>query len=345
MRMSSVEIAPYRPRWAGGVAQLQQETWSADLARNRQYLAWKYRDNSIGARLWVARDGGEVIGLRGAVGLRWQKGATRLLSLSPTDAMVRPDRRRQGLFAAMIDAMVAATADVPLVSLSSQIVSSAGDQERGWRVVGSWRLAHRLLPHRREPSLATPFAVLDGHAGATLPGPIVIERRPRAAQMAALVARLSAREGRRARLGLLRDRRFYRWRYANPLAHYRFVFLGDQRLRGFAVLQLPHRSTQARANVVEWEGETPLDKALVLEAAMTWGDFAGLAVWNTHFADDEQAILARLGFGLFDHRSADRCGLHCPEIRVRHGRSSTAIRRLFEDGSRWQLPGIASDQF
>jgi GNAT superfamily N-acetyltransferase len=342
-----VEIVPYRPAWAAQLCQLSTELWSSDPARNRRYLQWKYRDNPVAARLWVARVGGELVGMRGAVGLRWQSRQTRALCLSPADAMVHASQRRRGIFRALTQALVAADRDQPHVNLSSYRTSSAGYQQLGWRVVGSWQAAHRQLRFRRQDSLApgdatgapTPFAVLDLYAPTTLPAQIALERRPRGAAMAALVARLADRQ----RLRPLRDRRFYEWRYRNPLRDYRFVFVGDKRLRAFAVLQFDPRFGAAHVNVIEWEGESAVDKALALEAAMTWGDFAALTVWASSFADEEQQILARLGFGQLDHASAEAHGFYCPEILVRPGRSS--LSRALGDPRRWQLPGSASDQF
>jgi hypothetical protein len=238
----------------------------------------------------------------------------------------------------------------PFINLSSHASSAAGYATQGWSSVGSWQVAFRRLAPRRRHTLApgqrgqpTPFAVLDIHARGELPGPITVSPRPRPAAMARLAARLSSG----APLGLDRSRRFYAWRYGNPLSQYRILFLGTRRLRGFMALQFSIRSACAAINVVEWEGESARDKALLIEAAMTWGDFESLRIWSASFTPDEQALLARLGFAVVDHAGAAAEGFYCPQILVRPAErgGTRGLARSLGQPAQWQLPGIASDNF
>jgi hypothetical protein len=342
----SYRIVPYCAEYRDGVARLQTEMWSRDIALNNRYLKWKYVQNPWAAPAWVALDGREVVGMRGGIGMPWRHGRANALVLGAADAMVDERHRHNGLFTALTKAMLSSLdSPAPFINLSSYLTSAAGYLKQGWRIAGSWQVAHRLLSPRRVDTFApgergrpTPFAVLDIHARDRLPGPITFSRRPRPAAMARLVARLDS-----SRLRPVRDRQFYSWRYRNPLSEYRVLFLGGAELRGFMALQFPYRSARARLNVVEWEGATAVDKALLLEAAMTWGDFDGLAVWAGSFSPDEQAIFGRLGFDVLEHRTAAPHRFYCPQILVRPGGSG--LDRSLSDSTRWQLPGIASDNF
>lgn len=328
-----------RPRLAAGVARFGTELWGRDLDRNARYLRWKYRRNPC----LVALDGDEILGMRGAFGMRWRRGTREADVYGAADALVRADRRRHGIFRRMTEALLSSFGPLtpPFINLSSWVTSAAGYVRLGWQVAGSWQVAHRWLSPGRRDTLSpgrrgepTPFAVLD-RAGAAASAGIRVRRRPDPALMEAIVGRTD--DG--TRLGPVRDRRFFAWRYGNPLVQYRFLYLHD---RAYMVLQFPLRSSRARINVVELEATTLDDKVTLLEVAMAAGDFSSLAIWSAGYSARERTTLARLGFQLVDHASAHLVNLYCPPILVRPG---AAFLRRIPPLTQWRLPGIAADHF
>ena len=72
----SYEIVKYTPEFKGQVVELQKHLWGADVALNAAYLEWKYEQNPYEDTplIHLALCGGEVVGMIGRFGGRWQIG-------------------------------------------------------------------------------------------------------------------------------------------------------------------------------------------------------------------------------------------------------------------------------
>jgi hypothetical protein len=158
---------------------------------------------------------------------------------------------------------------------------------RGWRVFSRARAAlRRALGH-------TVFAHLD-RAAARSPGPISVAAAPRPEAMAALVGGLPW-DG---RLRHVRDRRYFSWRFDNPLHEYRFLFWDDGALRGYLVLQRyrPRWADQEQVNIADWEATDERVQADLLTAALEWGRFRRIQTWSVGVPESTRTLLRDRGF-------------------------------------------------
>jgi hypothetical protein len=327
----SYACVAYRPALARSLATLHRAASTPGRAR---HFAWKYLHNPLGARAWVVLYRGSIVGAYGAYQLAWQGSDRRTQLWTGADAVVHPQHER-GAIAATLRPELRAT----LGPGSAPHSAGTRAEELGFRGLGRWAAAHRRFTARRDGSLVQTFAHLDRQDEHTLPRFIQVARRPHARAMASLLRRLGEAGGIRP----VRDQRFYEWRYQNPLAEYRFVYLRDVRLRGYMVLQHARDAAEGGARVLEWEGENALVRALLLETAVGWGELQSLTVWSSAFSAEDGAVLTRLGFDLFDAESARAQGLACPRLLVRPGRAP--FRLASGDSSRWQIPAIVADNF
>ncbi len=81
---------------------------------------------------------------------------------------------------------------------------------------------------------------------------------------------LVRRIGHDGRIRQVRDNTYLRWRFNNPRASYRFCFLDRGRLRAYLVLQAWVGRGPGRVRILDWEGETPEDRRLVLTTSVQW---------------------------------------------------------------------------
>lgn len=98
----TVEIGRYRPEDRPGAEALYRRVFGADAATaNRQRWAWQYEDNpsnpSATPEIWVARDGGTVVGQYGTMPVQLLVHQTPVAGSWGMDVMVAPERQREGL--------------------------------------------------------------------------------------------------------------------------------------------------------------------------------------------------------------------------------------------------------
>jgi hypothetical protein len=335
----SVELVPYAPALRREVARFLTELGSGELPRCQRYIDWLYHERPGRARACLAVHDGSVIGMRGALGQAWQRGERRGVLWSASDTMLKNGES--------VSLDVALTARLfesfgrtppPFVDLGAAEEAAPARSKQGWRGLGSWMVAQRRLTPR--PALnprGEVFAILDGHSQSGMPRRISCSIEPKARAMARMVARVT--DG--AFIRPVRDASYYTWRYRNPLSQYRFLFLDQAPLQGFLVLQSSERGGARRVNVIEWEGATTFGKALLLEAAMGWGNFDGLSVWSSSFSCEDERILSKLGFDLGLSEGAPP--IPNRHIFVRPGRAD--FRLECRDRSRWQMPGAICERF
>jgi hypothetical protein len=116
---------------------------------------------------------------------------------------------------------------------------------------------------------------------------------PRPEAMAALVERVSG-DG---RIRHVKDSQYLSWRFRRQDARYRFLFLGEDDLEGYAVLS-PRRGGQV--NVVDWEVAHPDLLADLLRSAIGLGRFRFLTVPWVRPSGPTIDALERIGFVLED---------------------------------------------
>jgi hypothetical protein len=389
------EIVKYTADFRGQVVELQKHLWSADSELNSAYLEWKYERNPYlnEPRIYLVMCDDRVVGMRGVYGAKWETGSPSQRFLCPCvgDLVIAPDHRDRGLFKKIMDAIVddlAKAGHEYVFSLSPAPTTYVASVMAGWRSIGpfqmhQWQTKNRKSAERpartTPPSLLyrlygrarrifrrlrtgdpagreNPFHRLDRAASLTEAegNPFVtVAREPDCDAMAQLVERIGNGE----RIGHVRDREYFAWRFKNPLSRYRFLYWKDPMLKGYLVLQAwgnPRR--RAAVNIVDWEAATPRARKELLDAALRWGEFETVRIWCATLPDEAKTLLAGAGFEPWETREGHGRGLYASAHR-----GGVLVRRLHDetlkssdwtlgnrkvlDMSHWDLRMIYSDDF
>jgi len=361
-RELSCRVVPYSAEHKGLVAELQRHLWSPDVRLNASYLEWKYHQNPYIREplIYLAFVGDKLAGMRGAFGTRWEVGdpAECFTLPYPDDLVIDPDYRGQGLHRAIMNFALrdlAGRGHRYVVNLSASYVTTEASMNMQWRNAGRVKPLHRRTLRkavaaflgtgaRHLPLLwrwADNISALSGQTGdhlfdrldARFPAPdqgrdtgsLFGRRTPLIREMAQLVARLP-RDG---RIRHVRDEAFFAWRFRNPLRDYRFVYSGGERLRGYIVLQRSRGFSADRASIVDLEGESDQIRAELLSAAIEYGDFPELYLWQLGASPSSSQVIERHGFKALD-------ALH---------ENSILVRSVWDDelNAAWMLGGRPLD--
>jgi hypothetical protein len=279
--------------------------------------------------IYLAFVGDKLVGMRGAFGTRWEIGnPAEFFTLPyPDDLVIDPAYRGQGLHRVI---MTSALHDLAgrgyryVVNLSASRITAQASMNMQWRDAGRVKSSHRrtlrktatdFLANRAQRlpllwRLAGAISTLSGRSGdhlfdrldARFPaqdrgrhtGSLFAQRTPLTREMSQLVARLP-RDG---RIRHVRDEPFFAWRYGNPLSNYRFLYAGRERLRGYIALQQRPGVNADRANIVDWEAENDLTRAELLSAAVEYGKFPELCIWQLGASPAAMQMVDRHGFKL-----------------------------------------------
>jgi GNAT superfamily N-acetyltransferase len=325
--MPNYEVVPYQPALKRDLVELRRQVWDSVAETSRRYLEWKYEQNpySQGPIYYIAVCNGEVVGMRGVYGSRWQVGDTSVDLPVTDDLIVAEDFRHLGVARTIIRASQRDLAERGFeyaLSLSAGRITTGALLAIGWRPACSFepvarfdsrrhtlRTLRKFAARRRliwrigtYPERATastkPFARLDdagakrnGHSGAH----ITVEREPRPDAMAELVDRL----GYDGRIRHVRDAAFFAWRYQNPTREYRFVYCDSNgHLDGYLVLarSISYDPPTLPFHIVDWEATTVGIRSLLAEKALAWGRFDEIGTWSSALPPDGDTVLTRLGF-------------------------------------------------
>lgn len=370
------EILRYRPEHRDQVIELQKHLWSSDSRRNSAYFAWKYEQNPFLNEIlvYLAFLRGEIVGMRGLFGSKWEAGLPRQESLMfcADDLVISPEHRNRGLFTQMMNAALAelaATREGYALTLSGGLTTVLGSLTMGWKTIGTmqpvgleskspgklqrlgasintsikkipffWRFAesHWIPAFAKEER----FGQLDANARRSPrgEGSVWIEREAKPEAMAGLVAALHY-DG---RIRHVRDARYFAWRFRNPLHEYRFLYAGSSRLTGYLVLRrsLSDLHDRVRVHISDWEATEVNVAAALLRAAVSWGQFSRLATWTATLSNESRRILSQAGFVPFDVNLTAR---GCPCVLVRPLRPEkseagwTFAEKKLLDLSNWSL--------
>jgi GNAT superfamily N-acetyltransferase len=328
-RALSCRVVPYSAEHKELVAELQLHLWSPDARLNASYLEWKYHQNPYIREplIYLAFVGDKLAGMRGAFGTRWEVGdPAEFFTLPyPDDLVIDPAYRGQGLHRTIMNSALrdlAGRGHRYVVNLSASQITAEASMNMQWRNAGRVKPLHcRTLRKtaadflcagaRHLPLLwrwADDIAALSGHSGdhlfdrldARFPapdpgrdaGPLFARKTPLTREMAELVARLP-RDG---RIRHVRDEAFLAWRFSNPMRNYRFVYSGRERLRGYVVLQQSLCGNGDRASIVDLEGESDQIRTELLSAAIEYGKFPELFLWQLGASPAATQAIERHGF-------------------------------------------------
>lgn len=292
-------IAPLRIDQRKAALALWQGLWRGGRSTNAEYFRWKFEDNPVPTPnpVQAASVGDKIVGLVAAHGSRWEHDGQEINVACVGDLIVAPDYRGSDVFGRLLDAtkyqLAADGYDLAFDFASGRYVPYM--MLRGWKGIGAIPTAHAChgsikdakvdTPPARSWPWQRPFRRLSGGDG------IEVGTESRPAAMASLVQRL----GPTSRIRGVRDERFLEWRFANPLADYRFLYAGGRELDGYLVLGFFRpAASQGHVYVVDIEATSVEVRSALLRCALGAG-FSTLTIWPGT-TDENQAWCESLGF-------------------------------------------------
>ncbi len=327
LRMNKYRIGRYTPEYKWQVIDVLKHMSPERVSVLTAYFEWKYEQNPyLEPLLFLALHGRRVVGMRGFWGTKWEVKGERYVLPCASNLVVAPDHRRRGIVKQLMDVAVADLADrgYPFViNLNATNIMHIASLSMGWRGAGPledmsqgtiWgrvplpsagEPAHRRIAGAARRSIrdarrrlfgnGSPFHRFDRAVHQWPIDGIVVEQRPRSAEMAALVHRV----GHDGRLRHVRDPEYCEWRYRNPLSEYRFLYWERAgTVDGYLVLATKglQPAPGVELNIADWVGMRFDVRAELLEAVLSWGGFDALSVWAGPFGDQAKSLLARYGF-------------------------------------------------
>jgi hypothetical protein len=309
MTHSPYEVVRYGgDRDRDAVLDLQAMHWGPDRALNERHFAWKYEQNPWLATphvYFVYRQGGPV-GMRGFFGSRWEVGSPPEAMIIPcaADLVIAPECRDRGVYTQL---MRYALADLVhrhkapyLFNLSSGPATRLGARSMGWGEIGP---LEQVLWERPRDGDGDPLAWVDTllAAGDTEVSPgIVLSAEPRPREMAQVVRR----SGYDGRLRHVRDETFFTWRYRQPTARFRFLYLSreGEEIGGYLVLRAKMPGTPGPILIIDCESDEA-GAAALLSAALRRCRLSQVVAWRSSIAAVRSDALARLGMTTIEVRS------------------------------------------
>ena len=360
----------YVPGMKRSVAAFQRTLWGQDEAVNQRYLEWKYEINpfAVDSRIYLAYCGEELVAMRGFYGSLWESGQPplRVPILVADDLLIHEAFRSTGLFNYLMQYALddlARKGHVHILNLGANQLNVAGSLSTGWRIACSLRplsrasLARKLHKIVRQSvarlpvfwrwsdsrrlyaaSEREPFAYLDKHPRLRLSTQGLRVETARDAPIDDIVRLVDALpyDG---RIRHVRSAEYLRWRFANPLADYRFVAARDRdgRLCGYAAL----RANPARGHVTVTiaDLEVTNDQAIdaLLEHVLGHGRVAEVLVWGESLSRASEATFRRHGFSDVARRASGGAG---DKILVKFApgdAESTMLGKRLIDQSAWDM--------
>ena len=273
---SGYQISLYQCDQLSEVVKLLHENLWGDREQNFSYFRWKYQDNPYASEpLGVtATHDGVVVGFRGYFATSWYLGSedSKANILLPGDTVVHPEYRRKGLSVAMGHLAMQRFATRYGVFLN---MTAGKNSVPGYLRMGFAPLQSKA--YYKQSSLARDVKVIFRNAlkkrkkqgEVTLGeskisfgdfGDIVVSKSPRPDEMA-LVA--SSNTEFPAKIALVQDREFFRWRYENPKGRYAFYFFRrDGAILGYLVIR--QQDDLGQGVIVDYgqKGEEPIGRIL-----------------------------------------------------------------------------------
>lgn len=326
-----VEVVRYQEEHQEQVLLLQQHLWSQDLALNRAYFAWKYQHNPYlrSPTIALALHRGEVVGMRGLVGARWQPGGSGQPMDIPfaDDLVVAPAFRGKGLSGRLVRTTCAYARELGyafVLSLRGGQLTVLDSLAAGFQSIGAMEPVGRLRPpgagqRFRERLRATrllwrltdlewlrpasdrqPYRRLDERLGRGARRPSGARATPKA-DVAAMVD-LAKRLPPDGRIGHVHDHEYFEWVFSNPRLEYRFLYWGSEPLDGYLVLhrELPPRKGPVTVWIADWTAVNETALRGLLEAAAEEGRFTRLGVWSATLPALAKAVVSDCGFEPID---------------------------------------------
>lgn len=343
------EIDRFRPDDRRGVDTLYRRTHGADAAEaNRLRWDWQYRRNPYNApgqpTIWVAREGPTVVGHYPTLPVTISLKGLEIEAAWGTDAMVAPERERQGLAEALVrtwDRNSGAVLTLGVSSESRQLLDRLHWPEPHIVPCLVKPLTRRAV---RLPNL--PLLVNRVLSAVTLPVVQVVSRsRPLRAEcepirrfdssFTALWERLAPKFD----LAVRRDAPYLNWRYIEP-PHVRYSVVALKRhgeVHGYAVYRHRHEPLGRVTMLVDFLADP--DDVSGIKTLLRWVDRAARA-------EDADKVRCYVMHGAF-RRVLRRNGYFVVKSALEVGVKINAVqvpRGFYEETAGWHVTYGDSDQ-
>ncbi len=285
------------------VLELERALWTQDEDANAAYFAWKYEQNPVlpEPHLFLALSGDRVIGVRGFHGTAWSMGEGGPPVVTPTggDTVVAPEHRGRRVFERINQYALSELGSEGfrmVCNFSAGPATFLLSLRGGWRAVGPYAPLVRESVSPRRPQFEP--------AGVA----VRLESEPRAGPMADLVERAPQEAAGRS-IGLHRDRRFFEWRFKNPISRYHFLYAeggADGGLRGYLVLQERVLKPQRGMRIVDWEATDADTFSALLAAAIHSVETERLTLWSATLPAWVRTVMTEAGFEPHDDTRGSR---------------------------------------
>jgi hypothetical protein len=148
----------------------------------------------------------------------------------------------------------------------------------------------------------------------------------------------------------VRDKTFFKWRYRNPRADYRFLFCGQNPLKGYLVLRAAKGKQSTEVQIVDWETFDIGTLKSLIEAAIFLGRFSVLTIWTTTLSTEEKQLLRDLKFSIDLERLGDKPEALRPVVMIREMSQQAEKGSIFTPSfvgniDNWDIRPIYSDGY
>ncbi|MGH7799582.1 MAG: GNAT family N-acetyltransferase [Thermodesulfobacteriota bacterium] len=350
-------IVKYSPDFKDQILELQTYYWSPDVTLNAAHLEWKYYQNPYvdDPLIYIALCDGEVVGMRGLFGAKWQVGHSgqTFIGTQPGDLVIAPKHRNHGLMTKIMRFALNDLADKGckyVLHLNAGPVKLLSSIAMGWRCAGLWKTMHwkankksiSVFDRVRKYKNKMPFLSVTSnlvrrysdwltflHSANKRADPFsYLDRnyslcRSEDSPHISLeqnprpeaMAELVERIGSDGCIRHVKDKQYFSWRFQNPLSLYRFLFWEDTRLEGYLVLRTSLYENIGLVGTVDWEATSLQILSALLEAAIRWGSFTDLRIWLTTLSDEMESLLRNTGFYFRNKKASIRNYPHAFMVR------------------------------
>lgn len=319
------EIINYDEKYDDEIYEFQKPLWTADFNLNRNYFRWKYIDNPVSEspQIYLVLSAGKLIAFRGMHDMHWQIGGTpnRFIALSSTDLHIHQDYRNEGIYTNLMNFVLRDLNEKGyryIFNFSAGNVNYINSLAMGWKSIGDIHTIKMTKKIQRNEPSAIKFArrmlwktgaaqklkelLRIGqsmnriyHRSKTEPqSRLAVEDRPKPKEMATLVKDLVPKN----KITLIRDEKYFSWRYNNPMSKYLFLYLYDKGLKGYLVLGNNGLLIQDydTYKIFELEAATSPIKIELLNHLINTIDSGTISVWESMLDQDCLDYLISQGF-------------------------------------------------
>ncbi|NLK49361.1 MAG: GNAT family N-acetyltransferase [Candidatus Cloacimonetes bacterium] len=295
---NEIRYLQYDPNYRNSLLQLFKEMFGfADLKQAEQKFVWRYEDNYClqAHNVYIAVIGDKVVGFRGFAAQRFLFADKPRVVLTPSDAVVHPDFRRQGIFNKLTEYAMQVLSEKydeldlsVYLNLSSNKKSAPGNLKLGWQVFAEKEWMTRIC------LLAIIKNLFSRNAGVKK-----LESKGKSRFKLSVSDSIDAAVIRSIdhfiSYQIIREQsdEYYKWRYADA-KRISFVALYDEgRPAAYAIIE---QHSGIKYSIMEYAAETIPALKMLIKKAIRYHNIGVLRVLMMGGAPSERKAFRKLGF-------------------------------------------------